>query len=60
MYCTVQYNIEWSDYKSREPAMQVVRRNRSHKMLLVQEIQAAVCLKYFCPHSARRDGEMNA
>jgi hypothetical protein len=29
-------------------------------MLLAQGIQAADFIKYFCVHSGKRDGEMNA
>jgi hypothetical protein len=49
-----------SDYNSREPAIQGGVKNWPHKMLLVQGIQAADCIKYFCLHSDWRDGEMNA
>jgi hypothetical protein len=60
VYCTVQYIMGMSDYNSSEPATQGGVKNRSHKMLLVQGIQAADCIKYFCLHSDWRDGEMNA
>jgi hypothetical protein len=37
-----------------------VQTNSSHKMLLVQEIQAADCMKYSWLHSERRAGDMSA
>ena len=60
VYCTVQYNKAPSDYNSIASQRRAAPRNRSHKMFLVQEIQAADCMKYFCLHPGRKVGEMNA
>jgi hypothetical protein len=60
LYCTVQYSMALFICNSEDLATQGGAKNGSHKMLLVQEIQAADCMKYFCLHSRRRTGEMSA
>jgi hypothetical protein len=60
MYCTVQYIMERSgDNSGAANAARCEEIGRS-KCLLVQGIQAADCIKYFCLHSGRKDGVMNA
>ncbi len=60
LYCTVQYSMALPDDNSIASKRAAVQRNRSHKMLLIQEIQAPDCQKYFCLHSRRKAGEINA
>jgi hypothetical protein len=49
-----------SDDNSIVSQRRAVQRDRSHKILLVQEIQAADRMKYSRLHSERRAGDMNA
>jgi hypothetical protein len=49
-----------SDFNLIASQRRAAQRNSSHKMLLVQEIRAADCMKYSCLHSRRSTGDMDA